>query len=96
MDKPAERNIKMKVLPFPFDTEKQGINIFVNKRFLKEQELSKGWNEYAIPVPEEFWRAGKNTIEFRYRFLTSPKEVLAGSTDERKFAVGVNYIKIEP
>lgn len=94
-DKISNYRIKMRAIPFPFDSENQCLKLYVNGRYYAEQRLKKNWNEYVFTVPEEYWKIGENTVKFRYKYTSSPRKVF-GSNDSRLLSLAVNYFKVLP
>lgn len=93
IQQPGAKQLRFKAIPFPFGTRKQTVKIFINKRFLHEQDLAETWSDYSISAPASFWEPGENSIEFRYKIVKSPKNMRM-SADERRLAVALSNFEV--
>lgn len=58
--------------------------------------LEPGWAVYQVALPAASFRAGLNTLTFRYGYAVVPARVVAGSSDERLLAVAFDAIELKP
>lgn len=88
-------NLSFRCTPFSFNENvSQAIQFFFNGNYVTELNLSRGWSEYNISIPEEFAEEGINILEFRYRYAESPRDH-AINDDTRKLAVAFDWLKIK-
>jgi arylsulfatase A-like enzyme len=90
--RPLTLSLRARPAPFP-SLGPQAIAVAVNGNAIGELELVSADDRYTVSIPEAVLAPGENRIAFRYRWVHSPAEMTAGSTDVRR--VAVQWIHLE-
>lgn len=85
--------MKLRIFPFVYpEAPLQTVKIYINRKFLTEVKVTK-FQEYSVPIGSEYLENGLNELRFKYAYITPPKQVLNGSSDNRNLAIAFDYIK---
>ncbi len=91
------RNLTLTFRCWPFSypgAPSQGLSLRINGYDVGSMELETTALEYRIEVRAEDLVSGTNELEVAYLHHRSPSEVLPGATDDRRLAVGWDWLRI--
>ncbi|MFQ5963108.1 MAG: hypothetical protein ACE5KZ_02360 [Candidatus Scalinduaceae bacterium] len=75
-DQQKDYTMFLGLVPFDFwDGEKQKIKVYMNDKFLREIELSNGFSEYQVRIPNTYIIQGNNKIRFSYARLNNRRYI---------------------
>jgi hypothetical protein len=87
---PDATDIQMTFVAAPFQfsgSPQQRVKVVLNGTEIEEVPLSAGQRPYSVRLPRGGLRPASNTIEFRYAYARSPREVVKNSQDTRPLGV---------
>ena len=87
---PSDRDVRMELdgRPFLFPSNfPQTVTILLNGTVIDELSLGSERRTYSVLLPVSVLREPANTLELRYAHVTRPRDVVAGSEDNRSLAV---------
>ena len=80
-----DRTIRLRALPLPPQT----MEVVLNGVSLARFEMTDGWRDYVVSAPKRVWRAGNNTLTFRFAHATVPSP-----NDPRTLAAALDSVSI--
>ena len=91
---PRPLTIQLRGYPFSFPgSPAQSASVMLNGTPITDLELTGGWREYALQLPEESVRAGINDLQFRYAWSQIPA-AMGRSQDLRRLAFAWDWVEI--
>ena len=93
---PHYRALALRGWPFVVDGEpSQALRIQVNGNVIGTLELAVHQSLYRLDLPEAAVREGTNVVTFDFRYARSPQDVDPASSDQRRLAVAVDFLRFE-
>ena len=73
----------------------QPVAVYVNKRKVATVNVTTNLKNYTVPVDEDFFKTGINTIHFIFEKEYQPIKVIPGSQDARRLGGKFTYIYLK-
>jgi hypothetical protein len=95
LNEPADRVLELRLQPLIYEgSPRQTVAVYVNGALHERLTLERGWTQYELKLPANVFRAGLNTVTFKYGYAVSLARVSPGSSDTRTLAVAFDYVAL--
>ena len=87
--------LRLRALPFVYPgASPQSLELSFGQEPIATLELTEGWNEHEVDIPDSSLGAGPNILYLRFARSTAPASVLEGSGDNRQLSAAFDYLEI--
>lgn len=96
LTEPRALSLRFRCWPFVFaGAPVQTLSLALNGETIAELVLAPEPGEYRVSLPASAQVVGKNVLRFRYGYTRAPSDVITRSNDERRLAVGWDWLRVE-
>ena len=93
---PRNLEVTLRCRPLTFENAPpQDVSVSVNGFKFAVIELGEGFADYRLSIPESLTLAGRNHLQFGYRYAETTAAVLPGAEGSRPLAVAWDWIRFE-